>query len=127
MQKRVIVPLLGALSGFLYVAIGAMGAHGVTDPYAKGLIETAERYHGIHTMALFLIVTMEGWGAPRAYWAAPFFAAGLLLFCGGLYALAFGAPHALAMAVPFGGISFMIAWILIGWASLQLIATKKAA
>jgi uncharacterized membrane protein YgdD (TMEM256/DUF423 family) len=122
-----VLALLGALSGFLYVAIGAFGAHGISDPHARELIETGGRYHGIHTLALFLIVSLERWGAPRAFAAAPFFAAGLLLFCGGLYAIAFGAPQALAILIPIGGVSFMIGWLLIGWAALQLAAKRADA
>jgi uncharacterized membrane protein YgdD (TMEM256/DUF423 family) len=126
MQKRVVVALIGALSGFLYVAVGAVGAHAVSDPYAKGLIETAARYQGVHTLALLLVLGFERWGAPRAFWAAPFFIAGLLLFCGGLYGLAFTAQHGFAILTPFGGTSFMIAWLLLGWASLQLKAPPNA-
>ncbi len=127
MNRGMILVLLGALSGFLYVAVGAFGAHGVSAPHARELIETGASYHGVHTLVLFVILGLERLGALRAFWAAPFFIAGLLLFCGGLYAIALGAPHGLAMIIPMGGVSFMIGWVVLGWAGLQLAERAKKA
>ena len=126
MNRDAILALAGAVSGFLYVAVGAFGAHGVSDPHARELIETGASYHGVHTLVLFVIVALVRWGAPRAFWAAPFFIGGLALFCGGLYAIALGAPHGLAMIIPIGGVSFMIGWIVLAWAALQLADKAKA-
>jgi uncharacterized membrane protein YgdD (TMEM256/DUF423 family) len=38
--------------------------------------------------------------------------AGAILFCGSLYALTFGAPRALGMLTPVGGIAMIVGWIV---------------
>ncbi|MFN9148002.1 MAG: DUF423 domain-containing protein, partial [Hyphomonadaceae bacterium] len=47
--------LLGliCLSGFVAVAIGAFGAHGITSPQAKAWVETGSSQHMAHSLALF--------------------------------------------------------------------------
>jgi uncharacterized membrane protein YgdD (TMEM256/DUF423 family) len=37
--------------------------------------------------------------------------AGIVLFSGSLYALALGAPRALGMVTPVGGLAFILGWI----------------
>ena len=59
---------------------------------------------------------------PRTRWltvAATAFGLGIALFCGSIYAMTFGAPRALGMVAPLGGLSFMA-----GWACLALHAWK---
>jgi uncharacterized membrane protein YgdD (TMEM256/DUF423 family) len=36
----------------------------------------------------------------------------MLLFCGSIYALTFGAPRFFGMVAPFGGLSLMVAWLV---------------
>jgi len=45
-----------------------------------------------------------------AAWA---FVVGLMLFCGSLYGLAFGAPRWVGPITPLGGVSFMAGWMLL--------------
>lgn len=112
-----------ALSGFALVAIGAFGAHGVTDLRVKGLIETATHYQFIHTIGvLAALVFWRSWGAPRARFAPGLFFAGVAAFCGSLYALALGAPSWLGMVTPVGGLLFLMGWLVLAWAAPTLRA-----
>lgn len=113
--------LLAALSGFSFVAIGAFGAHAITDMRAKGLIETATHYQFMHTMAVLAALTFwRCWGAPRARFAPGLFFAGIAAFCGSLYAMAMGAPSWLGAVTPLGGALFLAGWLVLAWAALTL-------
>lgn len=115
--------LASALSGLLLVAIGAFGAHGLTDPRAKELIHTATHYQFMHTMAaLAALIFWRSWGAGRARFAPGLFFTGIAVFCGSLYAMAFGAPSWLGALTPIGGVLFMSGWLVLAWAALSLRA-----
>ena len=115
-----------ALSGFACVAIGAFGAHALHDARAKALIETGVRYHMLHTMAVFAAISIVNWGGPRARFAPPFFLAGIMLFCGSLYALALGAPRWAGAITPIGGVSFLIGWLILAWAGRAMAPRPPA-
>ena len=105
--------MTGALLAGLGVAAGAFGAHGLRDRLDAGSMstfETAVRYQLVHGLAL-LIASQRSAQAPAARYAAVAFVAGILLFSGSLYALALGAPRALGMITPFGGLAFIGGWI----------------
>lgn len=120
---------LGALFGFLAVALGAFGAHALKDkltPYELGIFETAVRYQFYHVFAL-IGVDVVAWlarghglgelGELRvAGWA---FVAGIVLFSGSLYALVATGIKPLGMVTPLGGLGF-----LVGWGALALAAWK---
>jgi uncharacterized membrane protein YgdD (TMEM256/DUF423 family) len=53
-------------------------------------------------------------GVRIAGWA---FVAGVLIFCGTLYGLAFGGPRWLGAITPIGGVSFMVGWACLAWAA----------
>lgn len=110
--------LFAALSGFIAVAIGAFGAHGVTDERARTLIETGARYQMFHTLAVFAALWLAE-RAPAAQWAAPAFLLGVALFSGSLYALAFGAPRFIGAVTPIGGLFFLMGWLVLAWAALR--------
>ena len=109
--------LLGliCLSGFVAVAIGAFGAHGLTSPQAKAWVETGSSQHMAHTLALFVCVWLGAKGYTKARFAIPLFSVGIILFAGSLYALALGAPRLVAMAAPLGGLSLLSGWLLLAW------------
>jgi uncharacterized membrane protein YgdD (TMEM256/DUF423 family) len=111
---------VGAVSGFLAVAIGAFGAHAVQDSHAKDLIETGFRYHSLHTMASFASLSFRNWGAPIARYAPPLFFAGIVLFAGSLYALALGAPSWVGALTPIGGLAFLCGWGVLAVGGLSL-------
>jgi uncharacterized membrane protein YgdD (TMEM256/DUF423 family) len=108
---------LGAVGGFIAVAVGAFAAHGVTDPRAQELLRTGANYGFMHTMATFACATFMQVGAQRARFAPAFFLTGVLLFSGSLYALALGAPRWVGVVTPFGGLSFLAGWAVLAWAA----------
>ena len=108
---------LGAIGGFVAVAAGAFGAHGVTDPKAQEWLRTGATYGFLHSLATFACATLMQWGAARARHAPVFFLAGVVLFSGSLYAMALGAPRWLGAVTPVGGILFLIGWAVLAWAA----------
>lgn len=111
------ISVLAALCGFLAVAFGAFAAHGLADPAAKSLAETGARYQMYHALAGLGVVALMRAGARAARFSAPFFFAGTLLFSGSLYALAFGAPRAIGLVTPMGGVLLLIGWLVLGIAA----------
>ncbi len=115
--------LVAAVNGFLAVAAGAFGAHGLQgrlDAHALQLFETAARYHMYHALALGLAAfAIRDAAAGAATVASLFFLAGILLFSGSLYFLALTGVKGAAIVTPFGGLCF-----LIGWGALALAATR---
>jgi uncharacterized membrane protein YgdD (TMEM256/DUF423 family) len=109
-----------ALLGFLSVLIGAFGAHGLKaamDAEHLGWVETGVRYQMYHSLALLFACSLGD-----AKWvkrARVFWVAGICIFSGSLYLLAFSAPRWLGMIAPLGGSSLMLGWLLIGMHSFS--------
>jgi uncharacterized membrane protein YgdD (TMEM256/DUF423 family) len=109
----------GAILGFLGVALGAFGAHGLREKLTalgtSATYQTAVQYHMYHALALLALgllpvsraATVAGWS----------FLVGALLFSGSLYALSLSGVKALGMITPLGGVAF-----LVGWAALAVAA-----
>ncbi|MBX3483775.1 DUF423 domain-containing protein [Phenylobacterium sp.] len=109
---------LGAVGGFVAVAVGAFAAHGVRDdPRAAELLRTGATYGFMHTMATFASATFMQVGARRARFAPGFFLSGVALFSGSLYALALGAPDWVGAITPVGGLLFLAGWATLAWAA----------
>jgi uncharacterized membrane protein YgdD (TMEM256/DUF423 family) len=109
---------LAALSGLIAVAAGAFAAHGVADPTTKELLRTGSTYAFIHALATLACAALASAGMPRARLAPAFFLAGVVLFSGSLFALAFGAPRIIGIVTPFGGLAFMAGWAVLAWAAV---------
>jgi len=108
----------GATFGFLSVAVGAFGAHALKPTLiSHGSLDTFElavRYQFFHALALLIIgVMMEKINTRVLSYSATLMVAGILLFSGSLYALAFQAGKAMAFATPIGGVCFLAGWILL--------------
>jgi uncharacterized membrane protein YgdD (TMEM256/DUF423 family) len=111
---------LAAAGGFLAVCFGAFAAHGVSDPKAKEWLHTGSLYGFLHSFAVFACAGFMELGAKKARFAPAFFLAGVLVFSGSLYAMAFGAPRWFGAITPIGGLSFMAGWAILGWAARDL-------
>jgi len=111
---------LGAISGFLAVAIGAFAAHGIADPQAKDWLKTGASYQFMHTMATLACATFMNVGARGARHAPAFFLAGIVLFSGSLYAMALGAPRWLGAVTPLGGLLFLTGWAVMVWSARKV-------
>jgi uncharacterized membrane protein YgdD (TMEM256/DUF423 family) len=115
--------LIGACSGFLAVALGAFGAHGLRDalsPDRLDVFETAVRYQMFHALALIatglLATRRRGRTAPAAGWL---FVLGTVLFSGSLYVLALTGGRAWGAITPFGGVAWLLGWVLLAAASVR--------
>lgn len=115
---------LGAALGALAVILGAFGAHALKarfSPEALAWWQTGVEYHGMHALALVacgIALRVYG-GGPLFAVAGILFAAGILLFSGSLYLLAWTGIRALGAVTPLGGLAFIAAWMALGAAVLR--------
>ena len=109
----------GAFNAFLGVAAGAFAAHGLKDmltPEYIGVFKTAANYQLIHGIGLILIGSLSRNEANRCLYASAIFMfIGIILFSGSLYILVLSETKWLGMITPLGGISFLIAWLTLGF------------
>jgi uncharacterized membrane protein YgdD (TMEM256/DUF423 family) len=103
----------------LAVILGAFGAHalkGRLDPGSLVIYEKAVFYHFVHALGLLIASVMPRFGLlaePAAAWVCRLLSLGILLFCGSLYVLALSGEGTLGAITPFGGLSFIAAWLLL--------------
>lgn len=102
-------------SGLLAVAMGAFAAHALGPAIDTSLVDTAARYHFIHTLAIALTALAPAAGAARRWCAAACTAwiAGIAVFSGSLYALALSGASWPGALTPVGGVAFMLGWALL--------------
>jgi uncharacterized membrane protein YgdD (TMEM256/DUF423 family) len=119
---------LSALNGFLAVALGAFGAHGLKSrlsAVADGAERldwwrTAATYHLAHALALGLVAVLVARSAGTALAVAGFsFLAGMLLFSGSLYTMVLTGFRALGAVTPLGGLAFLVGWAALAWTALR--------
>jgi len=112
-----------ALALLLATALGAYASHGlegVLAPRALASLKTAieyQFYHGLGLLAVALLADRY----PQSRWlkvSAALFIAGIVLFCGSLYATTLGGVEVLGPVTPVGGIAFMGAWVALAVAAL---------
>lgn len=116
--------ILGALLGGLGVAAGAFGAHALRtqlEPRMLEVFETGVRYQLVHALALLAAAWLvQQTGATAAQVAGWAFVAGVVLFSGSLYALAFTGIRGLGAVTPVGGVAFLVGWAALAVAALRL-------
>lgn len=110
---------IAAALGFLAVALGAFGAHGLKATLAANgtaaIWEKAVLYHFIHAVMLFVLAQRPV--IPRGPWWS--FAVGVLIFSGSLYVLAVTNVKWLGAITPLGGLSFLAGWGWLAWTGLR--------
>jgi uncharacterized membrane protein YgdD (TMEM256/DUF423 family) len=110
---------IGAWGLALAVAIGAFGAHGLRgrlDDYSMNIYERAVFYHFVHALGILIVASIaEACMLPRrsGAWVCRLLAAGIVLFSGSLYTLALTGNRMLGAITPFGGLSFIAAWVVL--------------
>jgi uncharacterized membrane protein YgdD (TMEM256/DUF423 family) len=112
---------VAAIALALAVALGAFGAHALKarlQPDELAVYHTAVQYHFWHALGLLGVGTIWLQDPARATlgWVAWLLLAGLLLFSGSLYALAFTGVRWLGAITPLGGVAFIGAWVLLAFA-----------
>lgn len=119
---------MAAVSGFLAVALGAFGAHGLQRglegaPDAARRLEwwqTAAHYHLVHSLAIVMAAyLLERTGATSATVAGWCFVVGIVVFSGSLYTMTITGVRALGAVTPLGGLA-----LLVGWASAAVAAYR---
>ncbi len=127
-MSRIFVVLSGVL-GFVAVALGAFGAHGLRSrfealPDGARRVEwwtTAAQYHLTHALAIAFVAWLAhrgaGAGATVAGWA---FVAGITLFSGSLYVMAWTGLTKLGAITPVGGLLLLVGWAAVVAAGLRL-------
>lgn len=108
--------LMGALSAFIAVALGAFGAHALKaqlTPDLLALFETGARYHLVHALAIFAMGEAQAREPARGWAAAGIaFVIGTVIFAGSLYALAMTGVRLWGAVTPFGGVALLAGWLL---------------
>lgn len=97
--------------GFLAVALGAFGAHGLKSVLEQNqtaaIWQTAVFYHFVHTLMIYVVATRE----PFRKTACLLFLVGIAVFSGSLYALALTNIKVLGAITPIGGVGFLSGWV----------------
>ena len=120
-MARLLLQLAG-LNGFLDVALGAFGAHGLQshlEGQADGARrlewwETAAHYHLVHALAFVACAwIVEKTGGRLAVFGGWCFQLGILLFSGSLYVMSLTDLRALGAVTPVGGLLLLAGWALV--------------
>ena len=109
----------------LAVALGAFGAHGLQgrlDAYSLGVYEKAVFYHFIHALGMLAVPLLVRAGLiseSTGKWTGWLLLSGIVLFSGSLYLLAITGVRTLGAITPFGGVSFIAAWVVLAICALR--------
>ena len=114
---------VGAINGFLAVALAAIGTHALADTASAAQMASFQKatyYQMTHALALI----GAGWvasakpskAASIAGWA---FIVGITLFCGAVYSIGLTGSQILAPAAPVGGTLLMIGWLALAVAAFK--------
>jgi uncharacterized membrane protein YgdD (TMEM256/DUF423 family) len=112
-------------------ALGAVASHaleGRLDADALHSLGTAVDYQFIHSLGLLtLAIYAAGQKTSKPLGlAALLLLAGILLFCGGVYASSLDGPGWIARLAPTGGVSLIAGWLLVACTLLnQALRTTK--
>jgi uncharacterized membrane protein YgdD (TMEM256/DUF423 family) len=108
---------VGAMLLALAVGLGAFGAHALKshlDAYRMGVWEKAVFYHFVHALGVLVVGVMGRVGmltAEQAGRVSLLLVAGVALFSGSLYVLAWSGLVQLGAVTPLGGVAFIAAWV----------------
>ena len=112
---------IGAALMALGVMLGAFGAHALKDrldAYSLDVYQKAVFYHFIHALGILIVSTLRITDSSRNTVCA-LLLAGIVLFSGSLYLLALTGFRGLGAVTPFGGLAFIVAWLLLAFRLLQ--------
>ncbi len=113
----------GALSAAIGVAAGAFAAHGLKSrltPDMLAVFETGARYQLFHALGLLAAAwAASRYGTDTAAWGGWLLLLGTVLFSGSLYLLALTGIRWLGIVTPFGGVAFIVGWVILALAALR--------
>jgi uncharacterized membrane protein YgdD (TMEM256/DUF423 family) len=115
--------LLGSLSGFTAVVLGAFAAHGLRGRLTEEMLNVFEvgvRYQIYHALAMILVaLAFSRWPRGEFSVAGWFFLFGTVVFSGSLYALGLSGIRWLGAVTPVGGLAFLLGWLSMAWGALK--------
>lgn len=115
--------IVGSLSAFLSVALGAFAAHGLKNrlsPEMLSIFEVGVRYHMYHAFALLAVgLALMRWSGASLIGAGWLFVAGTIIFSGSLYLLSLTGARWLGAITPIGGAAFLLGWLFLAWGIWQ--------
>lgn len=114
----------GALLGFSSVVSGAAGTHWLEtflDEKYADTFQTAVKFHMVHSVALVAVALVaerhKSWIIHSAsLWLL---LAGVIIFCGSLYVLAFTQIWVFGVTAPIGGICLMLGWLALAFGTMR--------
>jgi uncharacterized membrane protein YgdD (TMEM256/DUF423 family) len=121
----------GAAWGFLGVALGAFGAHGLKDRLNElgqtTNFHTAAQYHMYCAFALVAVglLVLSGRSSSAAAVAGWSFLLGSLIFSGSLYLLAVTGVKWLGAITPIGGVAMLVGWVALAVAAGSTLPLKS--
>lgn len=119
--------ILIAFAGASAVAIGAFGAHGLDSLLSEAgmdaermnrrlqQFDTGARYHLVHAVVLLALAGLPTSRGRLFRLVVTLMFLGILLFSGSLYLLVLTDTPRWGAVTPLGGLSWIIAWILIAF------------
>lgn len=123
MNGRLLV-IFSAVSGFIFVALGAFAAHGlnkILDVQQMAWLRTGLEYQGIHTLAILALgLAIQSQNNRWFKCSAAFLALGTVLFSGSFYWLALSTIKIWVYITPIGGFCFLIGWALLLVGAMRL-------
>lgn len=119
--------IIGAIFGFLSVALGAFGAHLLEGNLSEDKLKTWEKavnYQMFHTVPIIIAgLLLTKAQLSSLVWAGWLFIIGTVLFAGSLYFYSTTGARFLAMITPFGGVTFLVAWVIFGYGLTKVLET----
>lgn len=110
--------IIGAVNAFFAVALGAFGAHGLEGKVEPKYLETWKTgvtYQMFHAIGILFVGILLG-NLPATSllnWSGWLMLIGVVLFSGSLYVLTLTQISILGAITPLGGVSFLVAWVLL--------------
>lgn len=114
----------GAIGMALAVIFGAFGAHALRSRISAEMLEvfqTGVEYQVYHTLGLLAVGILAIHFPDSVYlkWSGWLMLAGIVIFSGSLYLLSTSGISWLGAVTPVGGISFILAWVLLAIALIK--------
>jgi len=116
-QTAKVFMILGGFNAALVMLLGAFGAHALKARLSVEMLaiyQTGVHYHLFHALGLIAVGLVATQIPASAYlkWSGWLMLVGIIIFSGSLYVLSVSGLRWLGMVTPFGGMSFIAAWIL---------------
>ncbi len=124
MNSQKVWIIIAGFIGFTGVALGAFGAHRLSDQLSSEMLsiyKTGVLYHLNHAIAILAIAL---YGNKLLYKSALMFVLGIILFSFSQYIYAQSGNKLFAMITPIGGIFLLIGWALIIFKGIRMRGTN---